>query len=94
MVGNTDDFGRLLDHTWNLKRTLSKAISNSSIDELYNKAKENGALGGKLLGAGGGGFLLLYVPFEKQEQFKEKMSMLNFVDFNFEKDGTKIIYKD
>lgn len=92
--GKTDDFGLLLDHTWRLKRTLSDSISNSDIDELYKKSKENGALGGKLLGAGGGGFLLLYVPQEKQNEFKEKMNMLKFVPFDFENTGTSIIFNN
>lgn len=92
--GNTDDFGLLLDKTWELKRTLSESISNSAIDELYSMSKKNGALGGKLLGAGGGGFLLLYVPKEKQNAFKDKMNMLKFVDFDFENQGTSIIYND
>lgn len=92
--GEISDFGRLLDHTWNLKRSLSDSISNSAIDDFYKKAKENGALGGKLLGAGGGGFLLLYVPVEKQEQFKKSVDRLKYVPFQFEEIGTKIIYND
>lgn len=92
--GATDDFGRLLDHTWALKRSLSESITNSVIDEFYEKAKENGALGGKLLGAGGGGFMLLYVPAEKQEKFKNSLNMLKYVPFEFENVGTKIIYND
>ncbi len=92
--GNADDFGRLLDHTWILKRSLSDSISNSTIDEIYKKAKEKGALGGKLLGAGGGGFLLLYVPAERQEEVKQSLNMLKYVPFSFENIGTKIIYND
>lgn len=92
--GKVTDFGRLLDHTWMLKRSLSRSISNSSIDEFYKKAKENGALGGKLLGAGGGGFMLLYVPVEKQEEFKNSVGGLKYVPFEFENSGTKIIYND
>lgn len=92
--GEITDFGRLLDHTWNLKRSLSDSISNQAIDDFYKKAKENGALGGKLLGAGGGGFLLLYVPVEKQEKFKKSVDGLKYVPFKFEEVGTKIIYND
>ncbi len=92
--GELEDFGRLLDHTWKLKRTLSDSITNSQIDSLYSKAKENGALGGKLLGAGGGGFMLLYVPEEKQQKLKESMSEMKFVPVSFENSGTKIIYKN
>lgn len=92
--GKINDFGRLLDHTWNLKRSLSDSISNSAIDQFYNKAKENGALGGKLLGAGGGGFMLLYVPAEEQEKLKKACAGLKYVPFRFENTGTKIIYND
>lgn len=92
--GKTEDFGRLLDHTWCLKRSLSDSISNSAIDEFYSKAKANGALGGKLLGAGGGGFMLLYVPAQEQEKFKNAVSGLKYVPFSFENTGTKIIYND
>ena len=66
---NLDDFGRLLDHTWKLKRQTGSAVSTNSIDELYAKGMAAGALGGKLLGAGGGGFLVFYVQPERQELF-------------------------
>lgn len=92
--GNLTDFGRMLDHTWNLKRSLSDNISNSKIDIFYKRAKENGALGGKLLGAGGGGFMLLYVPVDRQEKFKKSVDGLKYVPFQFEEIGTKIIYND
>lgn len=92
--GKTDDFGRLLGHTWNLKKSLSDRISNSETDEFYKSAKENGALGGKILGAGGGGFMLLYVPAEKQEGLKKSVTGLKYVPFEFENSGTKIIYND
>lgn len=91
---NVSEFGRLLDYTWKLKSSLSKSISNSEIDALYKKAKENGALGGKLLGAGGGGFMLLYVPVEKQEKFKKTVDNLKYVPFNFENTGSQIIYNN
>lgn len=86
------EFGKLLDYTWSLKRGLARGISNDSIDDIYAIAKQNGALGGKLLGAGGGGFLLFYVPKEKQILFKERMNFLLHVPFKFENDGTKVIY--
>ena len=89
--GNTDDFGRLLDYTWNLKQTLSEDITNPDIDSLYNFAKEKGAIGGKLLGAGGGGFMLLYVPSENREAFCGATEHLNFIPFRFESSGTTII---
>lgn len=87
-----DEFGRLLDATWNLKRMTGKKVSTSGIDDLYNRALEAGALGGKLLGAGGGGFLLFYVPEVKQKCVKDTLSELLFVPFEFENVGTDIIY--
>ena len=88
---NIDDFGRLLDKTWELKRSLSSGISTSFIDELYKKGMDAGALGGKLLGAGGGGFLLFYVPEDKQDNVREALNLLE-VPFNFEDEGTRVIY--
>ena len=88
---NLDDFGRLLDKTWQLKRHISNEISNNFIDQLYEKAISSGALGGKLLGAGGGGFLLFYVPFNKQEEVRNVLSLLE-VPFEFEENGTRVIY--
>ena len=89
---NLDEFGKLLDYTWKLKRGISPGISTGSIDEQYDKAIKAGALGGKLLGAGGGGFLLFYVPFEKQEAVKAALANQMYVPFRFENDGTKVIY--
>lgn len=87
------EFGKLLNKGWELKRGLSPKISNSAIDDFYNLAIEAGALGGKLLGAGGGGFLLVYARPEDQEKIKERLSSLIHVPFLFEKDGSRIIYK-
>ena len=87
-----DDFGRLLDYTWSLKRGISKEITTSSIDGQYEAAKKAGAIGGKLLGAGGGGFLLLYVPIERQPAVKEALKGRMYVPFTFENEGTKVIY--
>ncbi|MFA6857376.1 MAG: GHMP kinase [Treponema sp.] len=87
-----DDFGRLLDYTWHLKRGISSGISTGSIDEQYETAMKAGALGGKLLGAGGGGFLLFYVPSEKQATVRTALKDLLYVPFKFENDGTKIIF--
>ena len=87
-----DGFGELLDHTWDLKQTLAANISTSEVDGIYNTAKENGAIGGKLLGAGGGGFLLLYVPEKKQAAVKNALSRYMYVPFAFEHEGSKIIY--
>ena len=87
-----NEFGKLLDYTWKLKRGISAGISTDSIDEQYAKAMNAGALGGKLLGAGGGGFLLFYVPLEKQADVKNALEDQMCVPFKFENDGTKIIY--
>ena len=87
-----NDFGRLLDHTWKLKRQTGSAVSTSGIDALYDKGMAAGALGGKLLGAGGGGFLVFYVPKEKQAAVREAMKDLLYIPFKFENGGTKVIY--
>ena len=87
-----DDFGRLLDHTWKLKRQTGSAVSTNSIDELYEKGMQAGALGGKLLGAGGGGFLVFYVQPEYQKAVKEAMKDLMYIPFKFEDGGTRVIH--
>ena len=87
-----DDFGRLLDATWKLKKGTGSSISTGSIDELYEKGMTAGALGGKLLGAGGGGFLVFYVQPEKQEFVKEAMRDLMYIPFSFEDGGTRVIH--
>ena len=87
-----DDFGRLLDHTWKLKRQTGAKISTNSIDELYEKGIKAGALGGKLLGAGGGGFLVFYVSLDKQIAVREAMKDLLYVPFEFENGGTRVIH--
>lgn len=94
LTSKTDlnEFGRLLDYTWKLKRGITTEISTDSIDGLYGKAMEAGALGGKLLGAGGGGFLLFYVEEDKQERVKKALSNLLYVPFKFENGGTRVIH--
>lgn len=87
-----DDFGRLLDTTWRLKRQTGGAITTNSIDALYEKGIEAGALGGKLLGAGGGGFFVFYVQPEKKEAVMKAMSDLLYVPFRFEDGGTQVIH--
>ena len=87
-----DEFGRLLDYTWQLKRQTGGNVSTSSIDKLYEEGKNAGALGGKLLGAGGGGFLVFYVQPEKQEAVREAMKDLLYIPFEFENSGTRVIY--
>jgi len=85
-------FGRLLDETWKLKRTLSDKISSAYIDDLYDTAKRAGAIGGKLLGAGGGGFVLLFAQPETQAQIRSKLKDLLEVPFKFENLGSQIIF--
>ena len=87
-----DDFGRLLDTTWKLKKGTGCAISTGSIDDLYIKGIHAGALGGKLLGAGGGGFLVFYVQPEKQKNVREAMKNLMYIPFKFENGGTRVIH--
>ena len=91
-TSDLNDFGRLLDQSWRLKKQTGSKISTGSIDELYEKGLRAGALGGKLLGAGGGGFLLFYVEKEKQAQVAKAMDKLMRVPFAFENGGTRIIY--
>ena len=86
-----DDVGLILDETWHLKRELAKKITNPMIDDLYSIAVNNGAIGGKVLGAGGGGFLLFYCPKDKQNQLSSALGLKKY-DFQFEKDGTTIVY--
>ena len=87
-----DDFGRLLDYTWKLKRQTGSAVSTDSIDSLYAKGMEAGALGGKLLGAGGGGFLVFYVKPEKRKSVMAAMEDLMYIPFEFENAGTQVIH--
>ncbi|MDY0399523.1 MAG: kinase [Bacilli bacterium] len=86
-----DEFGMLLDETWKLKREVSSSISSSNIDSIYKKGIGAGALGGKLLGAGGGGFILFYVPRDKQNDVRKALGLME-VPFEFENEGTKVIY--
>ena len=87
-----DEFGRLLDRTWRLKRQTGGAITTNSIDALYERGVKAGALGGKLLGAGGGGFLVFYVQPDKRDAVKEAMKDLLYVPFHFEDGGTRVIH--
>lgn len=85
------DFGNIMNEGWHRKRELAGGISNSRIDKLYNIALNNGALGGKLLGAGGGGFLLFYCPKDRQKELEKALGLRRF-DFAFEHDGSSVIY--
>lgn len=88
------DFGKLLDLTWHLKKETGKMVSTPNIDALYEKGIRAGALGGKLLGAGGGGFLLFYVEPKFQPKVIDEFKDLLYVPFSFENSGTKVIYFD
>lgn len=87
-----DDFGALLDNEWNLKREINGRVSNPVIDGYYERAVSAGALGGKLLGAGGGGFLLFYAPKDKQGRVRKALNSLMEIPFRFENGGTRILY--
>lgn len=89
---NMDDFGRLLGHTWRLKRQTGTAVSNNGIDIIYERGIAAGALGGKLLGAGSGGFLIFYVQPEYQQAVRKAMDELLYIPFNFEDGGTRVIH--
>lgn len=89
---NINDFGHILHEGWLLKRSLVKGISNNSIDDIYNQGIKAGAIGGKLLGAGGAGFILFYCPKEKQEFFRKSMSEHRETRFAFEHSGSQVIY--
>jgi len=97
VLNSTSDisqFGKLLHEAWEYKRGLSSKVSNSDIDDLYEKAKKHGAIGGKLLGAGGGGFLLLFVPPDRQQDVMDSMQNVLHVPFKFEASGSQVIFYD
>jgi D-glycero-alpha-D-manno-heptose-7-phosphate kinase len=87
-----DEFGALLDEGWHLKKQLASRISNQTIDEIYGVARNAGAIGGKITGAGGGGFLLLYCPPRDQEQVRRALHPLRELPFRLEAAGTKVIF--
>ena len=89
---NLDGFGKTLDENWKLKKSLSNKISNTDIDDIYSLALKSGALGGKLLGAGGGGFLLFYCRKANQDTLRKALKGLREISFNFDSIGTKVIY--
>lgn len=91
-AGNLDEFGRLLDDAWGLKKQTGEGVSTLCIDELYEKGIKAGAIGGKLLGAGGGGFLLFYAEPAAHNRIKEAMEDLLYIPFQFEDGGTSVIY--
>ena len=87
-----DHFGELLDMTWQLKMKLADNISNDGVMAMYETAKRSGAVGGKLLGAGGGGFMLFYVPENRQQHVRDALKDYMYVPFRFENEGSRIIY--
>ncbi|MGH2361031.1 MAG: kinase [bacterium] len=89
-----NDFGKLLDEGWQLKRSLSATVSTPLVEEIYEAARSAGAIGGKLLGAGGGGFMLLFVPRAYQKKVRERLKDLICVPFKFEFSGSRIIFFD
>jgi D-glycero-alpha-D-manno-heptose-7-phosphate kinase len=87
-----DEFGHLLNEAWHLKKQLSDSISTSMIDGIYSRATSAGAIGGKILGAGGGGFILFFVPPANQAAVLEALKDLTHVPFQFERDGSQVVY--
>lgn len=91
-VGNLDSIGHLLHESWMLKKQLASNISNGQIEEMYDAARKAGALGGKVTGAGGGGFLLLYCPFENRARVRKALSQYREIPIRLEPDGSKVIF--
>ena len=87
-----DEFGRLLDQSWQLKKQMASKVSNHAIDDIYKAARRAGALGGKITGAGGGGFLLLYCPPARQDEVRRTLADLTELSFSLERDGSKVIF--
>jgi D-glycero-alpha-D-manno-heptose-7-phosphate kinase len=92
LAGNIDAFGQLLHESWQYKKQLARGISNGEIDDWYAAARKVGAIGGKISGAGGGGFLLLYCPWERQDEVRKILGHLVELPFHFEPDGSKVIF--
>jgi D-glycero-alpha-D-manno-heptose-7-phosphate kinase len=90
--GNFDAIGDLMNQSWALKKRLAGTVSNGQINEIYEVARRAGAIGGKITGAGGGGFLLLYVPYEQQNKVRTALRGLQELPFRLEADGTKVIF--
>jgi len=90
--GNVEAIGELLDQAWHLKKQLASRISNNDLDDMYQAARAAGAIGGKISGAGGGGFLLLYCPHQYQNKVRQALHGLQELSFRLENDGTKVIF--
>jgi D-glycero-alpha-D-manno-heptose-7-phosphate kinase len=91
-AGNLRDVGPILDEGWKFKKDLSLKISDDKIDSYYDTARKNGAAGGKLLGAGGGGFLMFYCEQTHQDKLRQSLKDLKEYKFKFDASGTKVIY--
>ena len=89
-----EEFGKLLHESWLLKQTLAKTITNNKINEIYESGRKAGAIGGKILGAGGGGFILFVAPKNKQREIKKALANLVYDNFRFDNDGSKVIVFD
>lgn len=89
---NFDNLGYLLHESWKLKKSLAGSISSRHLNDIYDTARHAGAIGGKITGAGGGGFLLLYVPYEHQSKVRSALKSLQELPFRLEADGTKVIF--
>lgn len=92
--GNFDVLGELLKSSWEIKKQFASGISNRLVDDMYQKALQSGALGGKILGAGGGGFLLLYVPLAKQTSVREVLHEFREIPFEIDMQGSRIVFSD
>ncbi|MCX7092892.1 MAG: hypothetical protein NTY50_05510 [Methylobacter sp.] len=90
-VQSLDDFGRLLDASWQYKRSLSERVSTAEIDAIYDTAMSAGAIGGKILGAGGGGFMLIFAKPDRQSAIRDRLKDLVHVPFNFESSGSRVV---
>jgi len=90
--GNLDEFGKLLDIGWKLKKQMESSITNPIIDAIYEVGKKAGAVGGKITGAGGGGFILFYCPVEKQAQVRKALKNLRELPFRFDRNGSQVIF--
>jgi D-glycero-alpha-D-manno-heptose-7-phosphate kinase len=90
--GDLTGFGELLHEAWQAKRSLSASVTNSDVDQMYEAARAAGAIGGKITGAGGGGFMLLFVPHERQGNVRKALDKLIYVPFRFDYNGSQIIY--
>jgi len=90
--GSFDEFGELLHYGWDLKKQLSSNVTNSEIDDMYQIARRAGAIGGKISGAGGGGFLLLYCPTARKDQVRNSLNRLRELPFHFQECGSRIIF--